>query len=175
MLDITMSGQQPTVVAAGPGQRRFAASAVALQAIVINSAEQVLLLSSPMRKQGWQLVSGALEAGETLLDGTLREVAEELGTDVRVRPLGTVHVETFHYDERVRYMIGVYTLFAYQSGDVQPGDDMAGSAFRWWALDELDDKQVVLHVTAKRWMLRRAIVLYRLWVNQPEWPLQPAL
>ncbi len=47
--------------------------------IIINQTEQVMLLSSPTRKQGWQLVSGALEAGETLLAGTLREVYEELG------------------------------------------------------------------------------------------------
>ena len=170
-----MLNQQPFVTAAGSRQRRFATSAVAIQAIITNQAEEILLLSSPTRKQGWQVVSGALEAGETLLDGTLREVYEELGEDIRVRPLGTVHVETFHYDENVRYMLSTYYLFAYEGGKIQPGDDMIGSEYRWWSLSDLDENKLVFHASAKPWMLERAIDLYRLWLNQPELPLQPAL
>jgi ADP-ribose pyrophosphatase YjhB (NUDIX family) len=166
---------QPYIRAAGPSQRRFAASAVAVQAIVVNRAESILLLSKPTGVQRWQVVSGALEAGETLLDGTLREVREELGNDIRVRPLGTVHVETFHYDQNVQYMIGTYYLLAYQGGRIEPGDDMLGSEYRWWACDELNDDALVLHASTKRWMLKRAIELYRLWRDEPEQPLQPAL
>ena len=80
-----MLNQQPVVTTTGSCQRRFATPAVAIQAIIINHAEEILLLSSPNRKQGWQVVSGALEASETLLDGTSREVYEELGDDIRVR------------------------------------------------------------------------------------------
>ena len=170
-----MSSQQPTVITAGRSQRRFATSAVAIQAIIVNQAEQILLLSNPTRKGGWQVVSGALEAGETLLDGTLREVYEEVGKDIQIRPLGTVHVETFHYDENVQYMLGTFYLFAYQGGEIRPGDDMIGSEFRWWSLAELDDDGLILHASTKRWMLKRAVELYRLWLNQPELPLQPAL
>lgn len=166
---------QPFITAAGPGQRLFATSAVAVQAIIVNCAEQVLLLSSPGRKQGWQVVSGALEAGETLLDSTLREVYEELGKDIQVRPLGTVHVDTFHYDQNVQYMIGTLYLLAYQGGKIEPGDDMLGSEYHWWSCAELDDDTLVLHVSTKRWMLKRAIELYRLWRDEPEQPLQPAL
>jgi ADP-ribose pyrophosphatase YjhB (NUDIX family) len=170
-----MSTQQPHVFTAGPRRRRFTTSAVAIQAIIIDQTEQVLLLSSPTRKQGWQVVSGALEASETLLDGTLREVHEELGTDIQVRPLGTVHAETFHYDQNVPYMLSTYYLLAYLGGTIQPGDDMIGSAFRWWSVDELDDEELVFHASAKPWMLRRAAELYRLWRHQPNMPLQPAL
>lgn len=170
-----MSSQQPIVIAAGPRQRRFATSPVAIQAIIINQTEQILLLSSPTRKQGWQVVSGALEAGETLLDGTLREVYEELGKDIQVCPLGTVHVETFHYDEKVQYMLSTYYLFAYQGGKIRPSDDMIGSEFRRWSLAELNDDKLIFHASAKLWMLKRAVELYRLWLNQPELPLQPAL
>jgi ADP-ribose pyrophosphatase YjhB (NUDIX family) len=170
-----MPGQQPFILAAGPDRRRFATAAVAMQAVLVNQAEQVLLLASPARELGWQVVSGALEAGETLLDGTLREVYEELGEDIQVRPLGMVHVETFHYDENVRYMLGTYYLFAYQGGEIRPGDDMAGSEVRWWSLAELDDEKPILHVTAKRWMLGRAVELYRLWRDGRERPLQPTI
>jgi len=100
-----MSNSSPYLISAGPRFRKFAAAPMALQAIVVNPAEQILLMYSPTRKHGWQVVSGALEAEETILDGTLREVYEELGAEVCVRPLGVVHAETFHYDKVVRYML----------------------------------------------------------------------
>ena len=170
-----MSSQQPVVTASGSRQRRFVTSAVAVQAIIINQADEILLLSSPSRKQGWQLVSGALEANETLLEGTLREVYEELGMSIQVRPLGTVHVETFHYDERIQYMLSINYLFAYQGGEVKPGDDMIGSEYRWWSLTDLNDNTLTFHASVKLWMLERAVELYRLWLDQQEIPLQSAL
>ena len=148
------------------GTRNFACSAVAVQAVVVNSQEQTLLLSSPTRNgEGvWQVVSGALEAGETVLEGTLREVHEELGSRIRVRPLGTIHVQTFHYDENVQYMIAIYYLFAYEGGEVQPGDDMAGSQSRWWSLAELEDERIrVVVPPGQNWILERGIELYHLW------------
>ena len=168
-----MSTNQPVIVS--QKERPFAASAIALQAILVNDQEQILLLNSPTRNQGWQVISGGLEAGETILDGIKREVAEEVGPDVRVRPLGVVHVQTFHYDENVRFMVGIYYLMAYEGGKIVPGDDMAGSACRWWSLDELDDDNLHRHPTFIPWMLRRAIDLYRLWKDDPERPLQPEI
>ncbi|MCB9422022.1 MAG: NUDIX hydrolase [Ardenticatenaceae bacterium] len=155
--------------------RPFAASAIALQAVIVNDQEQILLLNSPIRNQGWQTVSGGLEAGETLLEGVRREVAEEVGPDVRVRPLGVVHAQTFHYDDNVQFMVGIYYLLAYEGGKIVPGDDMAGSTCRWWSLEELEDKSQHWHPTVIPWMLHRAIDLYRLWQDDPERPLQPKL
>ncbi|MCP5097745.1 MAG: NUDIX hydrolase, partial [Chloroflexi bacterium] len=76
---MTKKQKQPVMVDAN--KRPFAASAVALQAIIINEQEQVLLLSSPQRNLNgeWQIISGGLEAEETVLDGVLRETAEEAG------------------------------------------------------------------------------------------------
>jgi NADH pyrophosphatase NudC (nudix superfamily) len=165
-----MSTKQPNIVS--QKGRPFAASAIALQAILINEQEQILLLNSPTRNQGWQTISGGLEANETILDGVRREVAEEAGPDVQIRPLGVVHAQTFHYDKNVRYMVGIYYLLAYESGKIMPGDDMAGSNYRWWSLDELDDDNLHLHPTVIPWMLRRAINLYRLWQGEPARPLQ---
>ncbi|MEJ2748504.1 MAG: NUDIX domain-containing protein [Anaerolineae bacterium] len=168
-----MSTSQPDIISLKG--RPFAASAIALQAVIVNDQEQILLLNSPTRNQGWQTISGGLEAGEAILDGVKREVAEEVGPEVQVRPLGVVHAQTFHYDENVRFMVGIYYLLAYEGGKIVPGDDMAGSACRWWSLDELDDATLHRHPTVIPWMLRRAITLYRLWRNDPERPLQPDL
>ncbi len=155
--------------------RQFAASAVALQAIIIDQDECFLLLNSPTRQQGWQVVSGGLDENETILDGVLREVGEEVGEQARVRPLGVVHSQTFHYDDDVQHMIGIYYLLAYIDGDIQPGDDMIGSDFRWWSLENIIAENPDLHPSAIPWMLQRARQLYRLWKDEPERPLQPNL
>lgn len=170
-----MASNQPIITTLGPRPRQFAMSAVAVQAIIVNQNQQVLLLSSPTRKQGWQFVSGALESGETLLAGTLREVHEELGKDVQVRPLGTVHLESFHYDKQVQFMLASYYLFAYQGGHITPGDDMKGSTYRWWSMKEVKENGTGFHRSTKPWLLRRAIELYNLWEKESDQPLQGAL
>ena len=61
-----MATQQPFVTD-GQG-RRFAGSAVAVQAIIVHADERLLLLSSPTRNRPgeWQVTSGSLEAAETV-------------------------------------------------------------------------------------------------------------
>ena len=163
------------ITAGGPRYRQFAAFPVAIQAVIMNPAREVLLLFSPTRNQGWQLVSGALEAGETPLEGTLREVQEEVGSAIELRALGIIHAESFHYDAQVPFMLSIYTLFAYQGGSVEPGDDMTGSDYGWWALPDLKRDDLKLHATVKLWLLERAVELYDLWHNRPQAPLQPPL
>ena len=160
-----MSISQP-FISTVTGTRQFACSAVAIQAVVVSPEEKILMLSSPRRNPdgAWQVVSGALEAEETILNGALREAHEELGVDIRVRPLGTIHVQTFQYDEKVRYTIAVYYLLAYEGGVVRPGDDMGGSRYHWWSLTELADEEVKVVVPPnQKWLLKRAIELYQLW------------
>ncbi len=162
--------------------RPFATAAIALQAVIINEKEQFLLLSSPRRngENEWQTVSGGLEAGETVLDGILREVREEAGP-IAVRPLTVLHSQTFHYDANVRFMVGINYLLRYEGGDVVPGDDMTGSTFRWWGLDALETAvancSITLHKSTRLWQLQRAVQLYRLledaWVETAV--LQPPL
>jgi len=103
-----------------------------VQAIILNAAEQVLLLSSPTKNHPdeWQIISGALEAAETILAGALREVREEAGSHIQVRPLGVVHAQSFHFDTHVPYMIGISYLLAYEGGEVRPGDDMRDARYR---------------------------------------------
>ena len=146
------------------GSRRFACSPVAVLAIIVNESEEILLLSNHKQGGGWQVVNGAMEAGETALEAAIRETYEEVGSRVRVRPLGTVHVSTFHYDESVRYMLSVAYLFAYEGGNIQPGDDMKGSDYEWLGLDEITSGKVNLIIPpGEKWLLSRAVDLYRLW------------
>lgn len=154
--------------------RSFPTFPVAIQAVIVNKQEQVLLLYSPRRytQETWQVISGGLEANETILEGVLREVREEAGETVKVRPLGLVHAQTFHYDANVRYMLGLYYLLAYEGGDITPGDDMRGSHYRWFNLDELDTLHFFIpHLS---WLLKRAVLLYHLYKDSNEL-LQPEL
>lgn len=164
-----MSDPQPFITSTKG--RQFAASAVAIQAVVVSPDEKILLLSSPTRnaKGAWQVVSGGLEAGETVLNGALREAREELGSDICLRPLGTLHAQTFHYDANVQYMVAIYYLFAYEGGEVRPGDDMLDSVYRWWSLAELEDDRVKVVVPpSQKWLLKRAVELYKLWHDQDD-------
>jgi ADP-ribose pyrophosphatase YjhB (NUDIX family) len=157
--------------------RRFACSAVAVQAIIVDEDERVLLLSSPTRNRPdeWQVISGSLEAAETVLEGVLREVSEEAGPQIQVRPLGVVHAQSFHFDAQVRYMIGVHYLLAYEGGEVQPGDDMHDAQYRWWSLEEITAANIPFHPSTHLWILQRGVALYRFWKDQPSVPLQPDL
>lgn len=75
-----------------------------------------------------------------------------------------MHVQSFHYDENVQYMRSVGYLMAYQGGQVEPGDDMRGSDFRWWSLEDLANEGVKVIVPPdQEWLLERAVELYSLW------------
>ncbi len=164
--EIRPSGEAPTMLDAS-GRRRFACAPAAVLALVVDAHERILLLAHPAGNGAWKVVNGALEAGETVLDGTLRELREEAGPDLRARPPGAVHVHTHRYDAAITHMISIAYLLAYEGGEVRPGDDMAGSRFRWWSLGELERERPEIRVPrGQSWMLTRAIDLYRLWRDQ---------
>jgi ADP-ribose pyrophosphatase YjhB (NUDIX family) len=145
--------------------RRLACSPAGVCGIVVDAQERVLLLRHPDSNGAWEVVNGALEAGETLLAGALREVGEEAGAQLQVRPLGLVHAYTFRYDEVAAFMISLFFLFEHLGGSVEPGDDMAGSEYRWWSVDELRAERPLLVVPGndQLWLLERAVELFRLW------------
>ena len=154
---------QPILV--GTNGRRFAGFAAAVLVFVIDADRRVLLLKAPGRRRGWEIVNGGLEAGETLLEGVAREVAEEAGAGLRMRVLGTVHAMTFHYDDAIPHMISSFFVAEYLGGDVEPGDDMAGSEVRWATLDEVreffDAGQAM--VPQELWLFERALQCFDLW------------
>jgi ADP-ribose pyrophosphatase YjhB (NUDIX family) len=158
-----MESLQPHVMTSD-GKRSFVCCPVAVLAFILNQREELLLMRHPQQLTGWQVVNGAMEAGESALEAALRETHEEAGQSIKVRPLGTVHVSSFHYDDNVRYMLSIAYLLAYEGGEIRPGDDMAGSQYRWWRLDELETEKVKLLIPpGSNWLVTRAVELYRLW------------
>jgi ADP-ribose pyrophosphatase YjhB (NUDIX family) len=161
-----MPNIQPRVANAR-GTRQFATSPAAVVVFIIDARERLLMFRHP-RREYWEVVSGALEAGETVWEAALREVREEAGPDVLVEPLGALHTATFRFDDNNHYMLSLSLLMACRGGEAAPGDDMTGSEFRWFAFDELDAPGMPLLPPADQpWLRRRALALYRLWQADP--------
>jgi len=160
--------RQPEITARSG--RTFATFPAAVVVPIVGRDEQLLLLESKRRPGCWEPVNGAVERGETLLAAALREVHEEAGPEVRVRPLGVVHAATFSYDAHVVRMISVVHAMRYEGGQVVPGDDMRGSLVRWAGLREIDaDALELIPPLDQAWLRRRVIDSYRLWpAESPE-------
>ena len=170
-----MEPGRPHTIATSSG-RSFATFPAAVVVPVVNRREELLLLESPRRPGWWEPVNGAVDDGETLLEAALREVREEAGSDLCVRPLGVVHASTFAYDAHVQRMISVLYLMAHEGGTVLPGDDMHGSRIRWAPLDTIDsDGLRLLPPLDQPWLRRRTLDLFRLYQPEPVVPLQEPL
>jgi 8-oxo-dGTP pyrophosphatase MutT (NUDIX family) len=156
--------------------RSFATFPAAVVVPIVNRRSELLLLESPERPGWWEPVNGAIDGGETLLQAALREVREEAGSELRVRPLGVVHASTFAYDVRVQRMISVVYLMAHESGTVIPGDDMRGSRVRWATVSAIEeDKLRLLPPLDQGWLQRRVLELFQLWESEPTVQLQETL
>ena len=154
----------------------FATHPAAVVVPIVNAREELLLLESPRRPGWWEPVNGAVEAGETLIEAALREVSEEAGPGLQVRPLGVVHASTFAYDALVTHVVSVIFVMAYGAGEVVPGDDMRGSRVRWAGLAEVESEEVrLVPPLDQRWLRQRTIDLYRLWRPAPDVALQQPL
>ena len=154
----------------------FATYPAAVVVAIVNDDEELLLLESPRRPGWWEPVNGGVDAAETLIEAALREVREEAGPEVRVRPLGVVHASTFAYDALVTHVISITFLMAYEGGEVVPGDDMIGSRIRWVSPDAIAAESLrLVPPLDEPWLLRRTVELYRSWSHKPDVELQKAL
>jgi 8-oxo-dGTP diphosphatase len=170
-----MAPDRPHTIVAASG-RTFATFPAAVVVPIVNKREELLLLESHRRAGLWEPVNGAVDEGETLLEAALREVREEAGAALRVRPLGVAHASTFAYDDRVRRMISVVYVMAHVGGVPEPGDDMRGSRVRWATTNAIESEGLrMLPPLDQRWLLRRSVGLARLWEREPAVVLQGPL
>ncbi|GAB1420691.1 hypothetical protein MASR2M15_08030 [Anaerolineales bacterium] len=141
--------------------RSFPTYAVGLMAFIINPQLQFLFLKQPQRR-GWEVVNGGLEADETLLEGMYREIKEEAGPDIQVKPITTLHAMNFKYDDTIPKMISITYLFEYTGGQVIPGDDMRGSEVTWASYDDIASGSIELIAPYKKdWLFEHATFLYQ--------------
>ncbi len=82
----------------------------------------------------WSLPKGKLAAGESEIEGALREVEEETGMSCRVdRPIGT----TSYIDRKGRPKVVVYWLMQATGGVFEPSEEI--DEVRWLPLHEVLD------------------------------------
>ena len=144
----------PSVIA--QNGREFSCFPAAVLVIVVNDDREVLVFSRDVGE--YVIVAGGVESDETILDAALRELKEEAGEALTVKPVGIAHVHTFHYDDQVRNMISIYYAMKYQAGDVIPGDDMADAAYQWMPIDDLVATELKIP-DGQKWILERAASL----------------
>jgi len=116
--------------------------------------------SEPLKGQ-WSIPGGTLETGETLEEGTLREMAEETGLAVRVVELIEVFERIFRepgdLGRRPRYHFIILDYLCERvSGDARAGSDVTDIA--WATETELDAYH--LTPTALR-ILKKAFAMSR--------------
>ncbi len=155
------ASQSPEIASADG--RRFDCFPIAVLVVVIDDDGRLLLLSRKGGRPGWQVIAGALEKGESVRDGALREVREEAGAAVRVCPLGVAHACSFVFEEVVREMVDVVYVMAYEGGEVVPSDGMRGAQVRWATMEEVDEQQLTANAPGELWLLQRALQVWRLW------------
>jgi mutator protein MutT len=100
---------------------------VGVGAVIVESGRVVLIRRrfEPLAGQ-WSLPGGTLELGETLEEGTAREMLEETGLVVEVGPVIEVFDRIMFDDERrVRYHFVLVDYLCWPvSGELKPGSDV---------------------------------------------------
>ena len=147
---------------AADGQRELACFPAAILAFIVDADDRVLLMSHPARQGAWQVLGGAIEEGESPVAALSREVAEEAGPAVSIRPVGLVHTHLHRFDAAVPAMLSISYVATYLGGDVLPGSDMAMSDVRWATVTEIEQGEMSLLVPSQPWLFQRAIAVHTL-------------
>ncbi|KAI7851494.1 NUDIX hydrolase domain-like protein [Circinella umbellata] len=107
-----------------------------------------LFVKKPRLHNAWQFPQGGMDAGETVSQAALRELAEECGTDIKVRLMDQEPLFTYQYEfpasfvrHKKRNFIGAKVEFIgaeWISGQCKPdGDEIID--FAWLSRHELDE------------------------------------
>ncbi len=136
---------------------------VAVGAVILDEGHRVLLVKHVEAKRGgfwfgkWICPGGMLQHGESIEDGTLREVKEETGLDIELkgRPIAFDRIVTQGKNLGL-HVIYIDHVARRTGGKLKAGSD-AGIA-RWFSREELRDQWRELHEDTQRLLLESKIV-----------------
>ncbi|KAI8335923.1 NUDIX hydrolase domain-like protein [Chlamydoabsidia padenii] len=112
------------------------------------NASVYLIVKKPRKHNAWQFPQGGIDPGESVLQGALRELEEECGSDIKVKPVETSPSCYYQYEfpqafiaKQKRKHIGAKVQFIrsdWLSGQCQPdGEEIIDYA--WLMESELKD------------------------------------
>jgi ADP-ribose pyrophosphatase YjhB (NUDIX family) len=106
----------------------------------VDPAGRLLLVRHTGHHDGWAVLGGAVEPGESPAETAVRETREEIGVDVRlVRLLGVLggpdYEVTYPNGDRTAYVTAVYEATIIDGSPAADGDELSDVA--WFAPGEL--------------------------------------
>ncbi len=149
----TPAPRHPQITTAA--KHKLACFPATVLAFIVDTYDRYLLLRRP-GQPGWEVVNGALQAGETVTEALTRELRVQLGEQFQAVYLGVLDTFTFVFDANLPPSIHVCCLLRYQGGDIAPGRAHRGVESRWWEPIEVDS--IDLAVPRARWdLLSKAV------------------
>ena len=108
--------------------------------VLTDSAGRVLLSRPAGHTDGWHVVGGAIDPGESPEEAAVREAHEELGVGVRLRRLlgvfgGPDYEVTYPNGDVVAYVTASYEAEIVEGDPVPDGEELA--EIGWFAPDDL--------------------------------------
>ena len=102
----------------------------------VDAAGRLLLVQHAGHDDGWGILGGAVDPGESPAEAAVRETREEVGVEVRLLRLldvlgGPDYEVTYPNGDRVAYVAAVYTAEITEGSPVPDGDELSDAA--WFA------------------------------------------
>ncbi len=109
------------------------ATLIRTKAYCLIAKDGLILLTEDERSPGWKLPGGGLKNAESIVEGLLREVKEEVNLEIKLNNL----VQIQEYDNRKeKHTIRFYFTGDWQSGEIKLALGEVKKA-RWFSRDEL--------------------------------------
>jgi len=114
--------------------------------ILVNKEGEYLIVKKPRKNHAWQFPQGGVEEGETLLEGTQRELYEECGAGLNVEfsdePVGEYsYLFPTDFKRHDEHIMGAKVKFfraEFVSGDIQLESEELED-YKWVRKEELKD------------------------------------
>ncbi len=128
---------------------------IAVGAVVVDNENRVLLVQHLESKRGgfwygnWICPGGKLKAGESLVEGMVREVKEETNLDVEVSRGPFTFDRVVKEDSRIKlHVIYIDYVARVAGGELKAGSDVGLT--RWFSRKELDERWDEMHEDTQR-------------------------